>query len=58
MDVTEAKNALARIHFGLKCLFAAWANMEDKEENKDLKVELQNVRHYWGEELSRFMKNQ
>ena len=58
MDVTEAKNALTRIHFGLKCLFAAWANMEDKEENKDLKVELQNVRHYWGEELSRFMKNQ
>ena len=57
INITEAKESLSKIHLGFKCLFAAWANMEDKEENSELKVELQNVRHDWGVELARFLKN-
>ena len=57
IGLDDARTTLSKIHFGFKCLFAAWANMEDKEENHDLEIELQNVRYYWGNELARFMKS-
>ena len=57
INIAEAKESLSKIHLGFKCLFAAWANMEDKEENSELKVELQNVRHDWGTELARFLRS-
>ena len=57
IGLDDARATLSKIHFGFKCLFAAWANMEDKEENHDLEIELQNVRYYWGNELARFMKS-
>ena len=57
ISIAEAKESLSKIHLGFKCLFAAWANMEDKEENNELKVELQNVRHDWGTELARFLRS-
>lgn len=57
INIAEAKEFLSKIHLGFKCLFAAWANMEDKEEHKNLQVELQNVRHDWGTELARFLRS-
>ena len=57
IGLDDARETLSRIHSGFRCLFAAWANMEDKEENQDLEIELQNVRYSWGSELARFMKS-
>ena len=57
ISIEETKEHLSKIHWGFQCLFASWANMEDKEENSETKVELQNVRHDWGTELARFIES-